>query len=247
MATLGSFNPTTWVSGSAPGISAAQLQRLEEQIDLLDRPWSAQDETFDRDLVLDTITWHRNSGIIKVAAQLSPAVAGNWSLGTAALPWQNLFVDYIVDRVNAVKFGFIVPNQIRVFSSFLPNTSNTTDLGLSALYWRTLHYASLSQHSDERDKSYMAPVDVPIDALRALRPIRFQRDGDDERISLGFGAQTLDVWVDDWLPVGPDYSMVTEPEPDTDERWGMDGTQLIPAMVGWMQELLERVEALEAG
>jgi hypothetical protein len=247
MATLGSFNPTTWVSGSAPGISAAQLQRLEDQIDLLDRPWSAQTETFDRDLVLDSITWHRNGGVVKVAAQLSPAVADNWNLGTAALPWQNLYVDYIADRNNALKFSFGTANETRSWQNFVPVATNAVDLGLPARYWRTLHYANLSQHSDERDKSYMAPVDVPIAALRDLHPIRFQRDGDDERVSLGFGAQTLDVWVDDWLPVGPDYSMVTEPTPDTDERWGMDGTQLIPAMVGWMQELLERVEALEAG
>ena len=246
MATLGNFTPTTWVSGSAPGISAAQLQRIEDQVELLDRPWSTADDTFDRDLTIDSITWHRNSGIIRIAAILAPWAAGNWSLGSAALPWWNLFVDYIADRSNALKFSFDTANEIRSWQNFVPSASNAVDLGLAARYWRTLHYASLSQHSDERDKPYMAPMGtVELEALRALRPIVFQRDGE-ERASFGFGAQTLQAWMDAWLPVG-DYSMVTEPTPDTEERWGMDGTQLLPIMVGWMQQLFDRVDALEAG
>lgn len=40
MATRGSFSPTTWNNGAAPGISAAELQRIEDQIDALDEAWT---------------------------------------------------------------------------------------------------------------------------------------------------------------------------------------------------------------
>ena len=200
MAYRGAYNETTWNSGAAPGISAAELQRIEAQIKVLDDAWIT-DNTLDigTQLYLNATS----AADIRPGGDVTPFLDGGGNLGSAALWWMSLYVNDI-------------------------------------------HYALLVLNSDERDKPYMAPVDVPIAALRALRPIRFQRDGDDERVSLGFGAQTLDVWVADWLGAG-DYSMVTEPTPDTDERWGMDATQLIPPMVGWMQELLGRVEALEAG
>ncbi len=35
MPTIPTFTPTTWVEGAAPGISAAQLQRIDDQVDAL--------------------------------------------------------------------------------------------------------------------------------------------------------------------------------------------------------------------
>jgi hypothetical protein len=294
MANRGQYVPTTWNSGAAPGISAAELQKIEDQIEALDVAWITNGEldvgtqlylnaTSGADIrpggdvspVLDgggnlgsaALSWgglyaehilDENGvlvfslalgpeGTVLVSKDLIPAVGGIRDLGSAASHWQGLYVENIQDENGSLAFSLsLVSGVVLVSKDLTPAVGGTVNLGQASSWWGTLHYQNLTQHSDERDKSYMAPVDVPIDALRDLAPIRFRRDGDDERVSLGFGAQTLDVWVADWLPAG-DYSMVTEPTPDTDERWGMDGTQLLPAMVGWMQELLERVEALEAG
>jgi hypothetical protein len=240
MAVRGGFNPTTWNSGAAPGISAAELQKIEDQIDVLDEVWWNVNH-IDVPAVLQIQA--ARAFATEFGGAVLPVFDGSKDLGNSTKSWAGLYAYDIYDENGVVRLNLNA--DWSPGGNVWPTTSNAFDLGLTSNWWRVIHYATLTQHSDERDKPYIAPLSVPIAALRALVPIRFRRDGED-RTSFGFGAQTLDVWLADWLPAG-DYSIVTAPGSDPDERWGMDGTQLIPALVGWMQELLERVEALEAG
>ena len=240
MAVRGGFNPTTWNSGAAPGISAAELQKIEDQIDVLDEVWW---NTYHIDVPAVLQIQAARAFATEFGGAVLPWASGSADLGNSTKSWGALFVHDIYDENGVVRLNLNA--DWSPGGNVWPTTSNAFDLGLTSNWWRVLHYATLTQHSDERDKPYIATLAVTIDALRALAPIRFRRDGE-ARTSFGFGAQTLDVWLADWMPL-EDYSMVTAPEPDTDDRWGMDGTQLLPIMVGWMQELLGRVEALEAG
>lgn len=126
---------------------------------------------------------------------------------------------------------------------FAKNASGDTNLMIDANGW--MWATKFQPYSDERLKEAIKPLATSLDHVRKLKPIRYRMRGQ-RREQAGFSAQD----VARVLPMA--VAGVESPvHPGTGEReWegerlGIDMMALLGLAVGGIQELADRVEALE--
>lgn len=132
------------------------------------------------------------------------------------------------------------------FMRITPHIDVNGDLGSGGNRWRRVYTRDgLYGNSDERTKHDVRRTPLGLDFLRRLEPIRHRIGGDDvltQRESVS--AQKLAEAVKDFDTDPDKWIGVLEPESD-DAAWGVNYGALIPALIGAVQELADRLEVLE--
>ena len=125
------------------------------------------------------------------------------------------------------------------------SVSNQITLGNSSIQTLRCQVTSITALSDLRDKKNIEPLNVGLDFVNKLNPVKFQwnmRDGGKINIpDSGFIAQEL-VDVEDETGLA-DYLMLTFR--DNPEKLEASSGRLIPILVKAIQDLSEKVKALE--
>lgn len=136
--------------------------------------------------------------------------------------------------------------------SLRPAQDNTVTLGASGARWAGIWAATGAiQTSDQRQKTDIAPSDLGLDFILALRPVRYrwQVGGADEagprpgrRLHYGLLAQQVQSAL-----AGRDFAghVLADPaEPESEQ--GLRYDAFIAPLIAAMQELARRLDALEA-
>ena len=295
MATRGSFAPTTWNSGAAPGISAAELQRIEDQIDALDEAWT---DYASIDVGGQLFLNAASGADVRPGGDVSPLSDAGGHLGSAAVSWNRLYAYYLHDpagnriltlsgdflpRGNILMQGsgdifvgkdlFVSEGVVGIGGGAFGAGLNVTAVGPAGAFWRQTAVTnatvlevysdwggvqSLQMHvrtngdvynvtgvygqvSDAREKSNIRRSDRPwLADLRAVEVSEWEDD--DGRTLFGLVAQQVEPIIP-WL--------VTDGEVKRDgvtvSRKVVKHSLLPYVNTAAIQELADRVEALEAG
>ena len=123
-----------------------------------------------------------------------------------------------------------------------PATDNTISLGAAGARWSSIWSATGTiQTSDAREKTDIAPSDLGLDFILALRPVQYRyRDG--RRTHHGLLAQDVATAL-----AGRNFAghVLAEPS-DPDSAQGLRYDAFIAPLIAAVQELTRRVEQLEA-
>lgn len=111
--------------------------------------------------------------------------------------------------------------------------ANTT-----AYRWNDIHCVALTESSDERLKKLFDIGDVSW--LYELEPKRFTFNSDEKQaVKYGFSAQQVYSKIPD-----KNCTLVSKPEDEEKEEWGMHHTELIAPMLKLIQQQKETIDAL---
>jgi hypothetical protein len=162
-----------------------------------------------------------NSGIFAggngVVFQFSPSWYIDWNINTGT---------YTFMHPSYGAGTWIVYSDGRVFN----NVSNVGGHGAYVDY------------SDERAKQDISPACEGLDAILAIRPIRFKRIGKQfDRVEIGFSAQQLR----DVIPEAVTEYPFSPPDGVDEPVLGMMTTPIVAALVNAMKTLNARIETLE--
>ena len=130
----------------------------------------------------------------------------------------------------------------RVATGLRPATDNTISLGAAGARWSSIWSATGTiQTSDAREKTDIAPSDLGLDFILALRPVQYRyRDG--RRTHHGLLAQDVATAL-----AGRNFAghVLAEPS-DPDSAQGLRYDAFIAPLIAAVQELTSRVKRLEA-
>lgn len=144
--------------------------------------------------------------------------------------------------------------RVRVGGPLQPATDNGASLGVSGARWSAIWAATgLIETSDARLKSDIAPSDLGLDFIRALRPVRYRwavgghesgADRAGRRTHYGLIAQEVRAALE---MVGcADFGGHIKADPDDAEsQEGLRYSAFIAPLIGAVQALAARIEALE--
>jgi hypothetical protein len=135
-------------------------------------------------------------------------------------------------------------NAVSVTGVLRPVSDNAVTLGASGARWSAVWSATGTiQTSDRRDKTAIAPSELGLDFIRLLEPVRFRWKGGDERTHYGLIAQQVAA-----AAARLDVDFGGHVLADADDRASQQALrydQFIAPLVKAVQELAERIEALE--
>ncbi len=124
-----------------------------------------------------------------------------------------------------------------VFAFHLPNSADDGIGKARANAWTT--------YSDERLKSYMQPISYGLKEIMSLKPVSyFQHDSEsaDDRILIKeTGANGIGFAAQEVYQIIPE--VVSKPENELKELWGMSYDKLTPVLVKAMQEQQQIIES----
>lgn len=125
-----------------------------------------------------------------------------------------------------------------------PAADNAQTLGASGARWSAVWSATGTiQTSDRRHKTAIAPSALGLDFIRALEPVQFRWKGGDTSTHFGLIAQQV-ATVTERLGLDFGGHVLADPE-DPMSQQALRYDQFIAPLVKAVQELTERVEALE--
>ncbi len=103
------------------------------------------------------------------------------------------------------------------------------------------------EYSDERVKSQMQPISYGLNDIMKLRPVQyFHHDSetrDDKLLILGSGTPGIGFTAQEVIQIIPE--LVSIPENDSTELWGLSYNKLTPVLVKAIQEQQNIIEALK--
>ncbi|ODT78638.1 MAG: hypothetical protein ABS76_23245 [Pelagibacterium sp. SCN 64-44] len=125
-----------------------------------------------------------------------------------------------------------------------PAADNATTLGASNARFAAIWSATGAiQTSDARHKTAIAPSDLGLDFLRLLTPVRFQWQQGDGRMHYGLIAQEVAAAADRLDKDFGGHVLADPTDPTSQQALRYD--QFIAPLIAAVQELAERLEALE--
>lgn len=128
----------------------------------------------------------------------------------------------------------------------LPQADNAATLGASGARWSAVWSATGTiQTSDARQKIAVAPTDLGLDFIRALKPVRFHWITDDGRTHYGLIAQEVAEAVTACGARDFGGHVLSDPG-DADSLQALRYDQFIAPLVSAIQTLADRLELLEA-
>lgn len=123
-----------------------------------------------------------------------------------------------------------------------PASDNTMTLGASGARWSAVWAATGTiQTSDSRHKARIAPSDLGLDFICALRPVRFSWKEDDGYVHYGLIAQDVAALLPGHRFGG--HVLADPAEPDSLQALRYD--QFVAPLIKAVQDLAERVKSLE--
>lgn len=135
-------------------------------------------------------------------------------------------------------------SDVTVAGVVRPAADNTQTLGASGARWAAVWSATGTiQTSDARHKTAIAASDLGLDFIRLLEPVRFEWKGGDGRTHYGLIAQQV---ADVAARLDADFGgHVLADAEDPESQQALRYDQFVAPLVKAVQELAERVEALE--
>ena len=163
---------------------------------------------------------------------------------------------------NSLKARFTTV-QMTSYDDIRPSPDNTYDLGSSGARWDDVFASNGTiQTSDITLKTDVENTTLGLDFIDTLTPIEFKWADGGVRTHLGFSAQDIKQKLIDYVGDDQNYALYTQGSYETQyeeneegelvetentiERYGLRSSELIPVLVKAIQELKDRVEALEA-
>ena len=140
-------------------------------------------------------------------------------------------------------------NNVSLGTTAIPSSSsacNEVTLGNSSITTLRCAVGTITTFSDERDKTDITDLDWSTDFIKDMRPVKFtwnRRDGSLQgEKDLGFIAQELDTVENKYT--SQEYTRLVHKEnPDLLEA---DTMRTYPILIKAMQDLINRIEAIEA-
>jgi hypothetical protein len=136
--------------------------------------------------------------------------------------------------------------ELRVAGTLNPVSDNAQTLGASGARWAAVWSATGTiQTSDERHKTAISPTDLGLDFIRLLTPVRFEWKGSNGRRHYGLIAQQV---AEIAARLNADFGghVLADPD-DPQSQQALRYDQFIAPLVRSVQELADRLEALEQG
>jgi hypothetical protein len=122
---------------------------------------------------------------------------------------------------------------------FLPYQDDLYDLGSASLRFDDVYATNATiQTSDLRYKDDVEPLNVGLEFVRRLQPLEYRRPGKPKKKYWGFGYQHLAA------DIGTGYAVTVEAT-TPEAAHGMRSEELIAPLVKAVQQLADRVDALE--
>lgn len=128
-----------------------------------------------------------------------------------------------------------------------PAADNTFTLGASGARWSAVWSATGTiQTSDMRYKTDILPSDLGLDFVLALKPVRYRwKESSDETVHYGLLAQEV-LATATTAGVAFGGHVLVDPK-DADSQQALRYSSFIAPLIAAVQELTERVKALESG
>jgi hypothetical protein len=166
-------------------------------------------------------------------AELGLAGDDNWRLKVSAdgTNWHSAF------HVDAGS------GDTRFSARVLPAADNAITLGASGARWSAIWSATGTiQTSDARYKTDIAPSDLGLDFICALRPVKYRFSSGDTRTHYGLVAQEVSAALN-----GSDFAGHVLADPDNAEsEQGLRYESFIAPLIASIQALADKVARLEA-
>lgn len=135
-----------------------------------------------------------------------------------------------------------IPYFVAITHVFYPNTDNASDLGSASKRWDDIYATNGTiQTSDPRLKADITQSDLGLAFIRALEPLRY-RFSDGKRPHYGLSATQVRRALDE-LQIADFAGYIRNEKHDA---YGLRYTEFIAPIVAAIQELAERLDALEA-
>ena len=177
--------------------------------------------------------------------------------GGSSYPWGGSFREDGGGSDNSVRLFFEGDNGVsnRTFSIMSENGKLRVSGGGTAgsatgtqlVYLASTSSTSWTSGSDIRLKENITEIPNVLDKIKNYRCARFNFKGDDasdiQNIKFGFIAQD---WLTDFPEVISKSTQDADDPTDTTEYYGMQYTETIPVLLKAIQELVSKVEVLEA-
>ena len=183
------------------------------------------------------------------AGLLSVTGASNVMLGTGAgtlsTGSQNVFVGHIAGGTTTTGENNIVLGYQS--NAAAATTSNSITLGNSSHNVLRCAVTSITSLSDARDKKDVAPIDLGLEFVKELNPVKFvwddrNEEGKHDVADSGFIAQDLKA-LEDKYEVADVLKLVYDENP---EKLEASYGRLIPVLVQAIKDLAAKVELLES-
>ena len=187
---------------------------------------------------------------------LIPFLNNSYNIGLTSTHVNNMYVKAIGSGDASNNFDILLNNSLAWRfqvngGHFLPLANNSYDIGTPSSAIQDLHYAgTLNNTSDARLKENVVRINSG-DALRSiclLDPVRFNYKESykkDHKTTAGFLAQDVVPFIPESVKRGDNNYNAQYGDKDF-KTWQMDTTKMIPFLVGAIQELSAKIEALEA-
>lgn len=136
--------------------------------------------------------------------------------------------------------------QVTVAGSLWPAADNSQSLGSGAARWSSIWSATGTiQTSDRRLKTDIAPSDLGLDFIAALKPVRFGWKAGEAGVHYGLIAQEVAETLDA-AGVKTFGGLVMADPGHAESQLGLRYDQFIAPLIAAVQELTQRIRTLEA-
>lgn len=135
--------------------------------------------------------------------------------------------------------------RVTFAGALVPAVDNTQSLGTGTARWSAIWSATGTiQTSDRRLKTDIVPTDLGLDFVCSLNPVRFAWKNGEGGVHYGLLAQEVADALDSAGVSGFGGLVLADPQ-DADGQLGLRYDQLIAPLVAAVQELAQRIRALE--
>ena len=212
------------------------------------------DTTAIGDSALNALTSQSNSNTALGASAGNATTSGAYntflgrSAGVQSTGSRNVLVGYLAGHGNSASALYVGDNNIIIGSEADPSAttmSNEITLGNSSIIRLRCQVTSITSLSDARDKKNIEPLNVGLDFINKLNPVKFDwnmRDGGKVDIpDSGFIAQEL-ISAEDESGLTDYLSLTLRNNPDKLEA---SPGRLIPILVKAIQDLSKELDELK--
>ena len=145
------------------------------------------------------------------------------------------------------------------YGHFSSNANGSHDLGFSGSRWRNLYLSGSVTSSDKNEKNTITKSDLGLDFIKKLNPVSFKWNKEtlDDKTHYGLIAQEVEETILNMGKKLEDFGAVDKPTTqeegkdyavtkDESTNMGLNYTELIAPLIKAVQELSDKVTALEA-
>ncbi|MEP7323444.1 MAG: tail fiber domain-containing protein [Saprospiraceae bacterium] len=164
-----------------------------------------------------------------------PTTNSTYNIGAPLTRWGTIYMDKISLGPTLNTIG-ISGSALTCDGNWLPDATNSNDLGTSSIRWRKLYTnTAVDVSSDYRLKENIKPIDFGLKEVLKIKPVSYSLKGDNIKTTqLGYVAQDLKKVIPTVVHGIEDKEMLS-----------VTYTELIPVLTKAIQEQQVMIEALQ--